>query len=303
MKYLIFGNNGQLGKEFTNQLKANEIEVIGYDLPYFDVSDFLTVSQIINREKPNVVLNCAAYTNVELAESSYEDAYKINATGVENLAICCKRDNAKLVHFSTDYVFDGKRNTPGLYNEDDAPNPINTYGTTKLRGEELGLSANGDILILRTSWLYSEEPNNFLFKVLQWANNSEHIKVADDEFSIPTSARLVVSIALKSINNNLSGLYNLTCTGYCSRFDWAKEILKLAKSNTIIYPAKAKDFVQLAKRPAFSALNNAKLSAALQIDIPYWLDDLTDFWSWKEDKNRLATPTIRRIRMDTGFMD
>jgi dTDP-4-dehydrorhamnose reductase len=136
MKYIIFGNKGQLGREITNLLTHKGIECLGYDLPDYDISNYPLMSNLINVQEPDVVVNCAAYNDVDLAELSYEEAFRSNVAGIENLAFICARNKVKLVHYSTDYVFDGIKKVSGMYLEDDRTNPINTYGATKLQGEK-----------------------------------------------------------------------------------------------------------------------------------------------------------------------
>jgi dTDP-4-dehydrorhamnose reductase len=330
MKYLIFGSKGQLGKEIINLLESKNVELLGYDLPECDISNFLEISQIMHAEKPEIVINCAAFNNVDLAEIEFEDAYKTNALGVENLVSICKRENAKFVHFSSDYVFDGNRNISGLnnsslnidnlnltelglYNENDIPNPINSYGKTKLDSEIFIAKEYPEALVFRTSWLYGEGEQNFIFKLQKWAESSKYLKISDDEFSVPTSTRLVAEIVYQAINNNLTGLFHLTCTGYASRFEWAKLIFELEKkynnspykqlkNETILYPAKSQDFNLLAKRPAFSAMDNSKIAEKLQIEIPHWKNELELFFKNRySDKNK--SHNFRKLRNETGIIE
>ena len=301
MKYIIFGNEGQLGKELTNLLKSKGIECLGYDLPDYDISNFLLMSQLINTQKPDVVINCAAYNDVDLAELSYEDAFRSNVAGVENLAALCKRENVKFVHYSTDYVFDGIKKVSGMYVEDDQTHPLNTYGSTKLQGEQLALSQNDDVLIFRTSWLYGDGEKNFVHKVLRWVEGREHIKFSTDEFSVPTSTRLVASVTVKAINNNLTGIYHLVNTGYASRYDWAKMIIEQYDIDIIVYPALTKDFSTIAKRPLFSAMSNEKISAALRIEIPHWKAEFIEFAAQQMKKEKANH--IRQLRNETGIAE
>lgn len=294
MKYIIFGNYGQLGRAIFNLLKIQGASILGFDLPDFDISDFLLISKIMDTEKPDIVINCAAFNEVDVAENDFESAYKINATGVENLAIFCKRENAKLVHFSTDYVFDGNRYTPGLYTEDDKPNPINNYGKTKLEGEKLIFKHLDNALILRTSWLYGDGTHNFIFKLDQWSKDNKILKIVNDEFSIPTSTSLVAQTTLKAINHNMSGLYHLTCTGYCSRYDFAKAYFNEINEEQIIYPCATKDIFSFTKRPSFSALSNAKICKELQIELPYWKDELISYLH-KDDKKH---PNLVKLHIE-----
>jgi dTDP-4-dehydrorhamnose reductase len=248
---------------------------------------------------PDVVINCAAYNDVELAEISYEECYRTNAAGAENVALVCGRKNIKCVHYSSDYVFDGKRKTPGLYTEDDTPHPINNYGLTKYEGDKLVMAGNPNALILRTSWLYGKGERNFMQKVLQWSKEKKHLRIAADEISIPTSIDILASLTLQAINNNLSGLYNATCSGYCSRYDWAKLILETSHSEAIAYPAESHEFAVMCRRPLFSALDNSKLSKALQIDIPNWKTEFIAYMNRRQSE----VHTLHKLREETGMFD
>ena len=294
MKYIIFGNNGQLGRAIYNILEQQGNKLLCYDLPEYDISDFLLLSQIMYIEKPDIVINCAGFSEVDAAERELELAYKTNAVGCENLAALCKREKAKLIHFSTDYVFDGKRHTPGLYTEEDKPNPINNYGKTKLEGEELIFKHLDNALIMRTSWLYGDGTNNFLFKLEQWSKENRILKIVNDEFSIPTSTHLVAKITMKAINNNLSGLYNLTCTGYCSRYEFAKAYFNETNKEQIIYPCTSNDIYAFTKRPVFSALSNTKICEALNINLPHWKEELISYLH-KDDKTQ---PNIVKLHIE-----
>ncbi|MCL2040294.1 MAG: dTDP-4-dehydrorhamnose reductase [Bacteroidetes bacterium] len=294
MKYIIFGSEGQLGRAINNILVQKEVEIFRYDLPDYDISNFLLISKIINDQKPDIIINCAAFNEVDAAEKDYEIAYKTNVVGVENLAVICKRENVKLVHFSTDYVFDGKRYIPGLYTEDDIPSPINNYGKTKLEGEELINKHLDNALILRTSWLYGDGTNNFLFKLNQWSKENKILKIVNDEFSVPTSTHIVAKTTLQAINNNLAGLFNLTCTGYCSRYDFAKTYFNETNKEQIIYPCSNNEIFTFTKRPSFSALSNAKICNALQINLPNWKEELISYLR-KEDKKQ---PNIVKLHIE-----
>ncbi len=300
MKYLLLGCNGQLGKQFSKLFKSKEINFAEYDLPYLDIFDYAKLSQAILHTKPDVVINCAAYNNVDYAELNYEDAYKVNAVGVENIAKVCSRNNIKLVHYSTDYVFSGIKRTAGLYNENDIPEPINNYGRSKLEGEKAIKNIYENFLIFRTSWLYGDGEQNFIFKALKWAESQDIVKIADDEFSVPTSVNLLADISLKAINNGLTGLFHITNTGYASRLEWAKTIYEFSNLKTIVYPAKMADFCLPAARPSFSAMSNDKISQILALNISHWKDELLHFFHSHQKQDMLHH--FRRLRLsERGF--
>lgn len=316
MKYIVFGNKGQLGKEISNLLESKNIEFSGYDLPEYDICNFILMSQLISTQVPTVVINCTGYNNVDLAELNFEEAYKTNAAGVKNLATICKRENIKLIHYSTDYVFDGLRKVAGIYSEDEEEKPLNAYGITKLQGEKAILETNSDALILRTSWLYGDGESNFVYKILKLAETQKHLRIINDEFSVPTSTKLLANITLKAINNNLSGLYNVVNSGYASRYEWAKLLFELLKNdtvvngitinssiiNTIIYPISSKEFVTVAKRPPFSALNNNKISKELQIEIPHWKTEFIDYMK-RINSQKTHLSKFKRLRNETGITE
>jgi len=301
-KYLIFGNEGQLGKEFSNLLANAEIEHYGYDLPAVDLFNYAQIDSVIKRHEPDIIINCAAFNNVDLAEFEYEAAYRTNVLGVDNLVRLCEKNDIKLVHFSTDYVFNGIKRFPGLYDEDDIPDPVNNYGRTKLEGEKLIQENLENFLIFRLSWLYGKGEQNFIHKLLTWAKDTKILKIANDELSVPTSTRLVAEISLKAINNNLTGLFHLTNTGYASRFDWAKEVFEIMEIKQIIYPAKVLDFALPAKRPNFSAMSNKKIAEKLQIEIPFWKDELARFLKAQFiDDNLPQEHKYKRLKNEIGF--
>ncbi len=302
MKYLIFGNKGQLGKEFANSLTNKNIEYLGYDLPNINIVNYSDVISTVQNFKPDVIINCASFNNVDLAEFEYEAAYKTNVIGIENLVRVCEKSNIKLIHFSTDYVFNGFKRFPGLYDEEDIPAPVNNYGKTKLEGEKIIQDNLKNYLIFRLSWLYGEGEQNFVHKAMQWAKDKEILHIANDEISVPTSTRLVTEVTLNAINNNLTGLFHLINTGYASRFDWAIEIYKILEMKRIVYPAKMEDFALPAMRPKFTAMSNKKISEALKIEIPFWKDELKNFLTKQFINNQLNEKhRYKRLRDEVGF--
>ena len=233
MKFLITGARGQLGKEFKKLLNSSGEDCISLGHKECDVSNLDKVLEVMTNYKPDIILNCSAYNLVDLAETDFFNAYKINALGVKNLLYAAKKQKAFFVTYSTDYVFDGTKEN-GLYSENDKTNPLNEYGKSKLTGEKWILESGYDrYLIFRTSWVYGEGKQNFIYKLMQWAKNSEYLKIAYDEISIPTSTRTIANITIKAIENSLTGLYHLTNSGYASRYEWAKEILKIKNINKL----------------------------------------------------------------------
>jgi dTDP-4-dehydrorhamnose reductase len=281
-KILQIGTKGQLGWELLRTC-APLGEVVALDYPEVDLSDSVGLRALVRNVKPDIIINAAAYTNVDKAESEPELARAINATGPHVLAEEAKKIHAVLVHYSTDYVFDGTKGSP--YVETDQPNPLNVYGQTKLEGEQ-AISASGCVkLILRTSWVYSMRQGGFVTKVLQWAREQEVLRVVDDQISSPTSARMLAEITALVLAQGRDdvfgylrekgGLYHCAGGGSCSRYEWAKAILELdpRKEEQVVkelLPAKSSEFSVPADRPMISVLNNAKLEKTFGLRLPPW---------------------------------
>lgn len=279
MRFLITGAKGQLGGEFVRVLEERDEKYISFGKEDLDVRDFSKVLEILRLYKPRIVINCSAYNQVDRAEDEFEQALAVNSIGVSNLAIACREIGSFLVHYSTDYVFDGEKE--GLYTEDDSPNPLSKYALSKYLGEKQISAIMDSYLIFRTSWVYGEGKQNFLYKLSQWAQNQDYLRIACDEFSVPTSTRIIVEVTLKALDNGLSGLYHLVCSGFASRYEWAKEYLRIKGIKKFIYPASQAEFGLPAKRPRFSAMNNEKLTKALNISIPAWDEELKRFFGGK----------------------
>jgi len=275
MKYLILGANGQLAKEFLKTLPAEK--VIGLTRDKCDIANFYEVQDALGFYKPDITINCAAYNKVDDAEIDFTESFKVNSLGAYNLALACKNFNSFLVHYSTDYVFDGKKES-GLYEENDKPNPINQYGRSKLLGEKIIKEILGDkFLIFRVSWVYGEGKQNFVYKVLSWIKKNPYLKVSFDEVSVPTATTTIVAFTLQSLKEGLTGVYHLTNSGYASRFEFAKKIIEFLGIRKFIKPVTASSFNLPAPRPLFSALSNQKLSHTLNVTIPHWEESLYKF--------------------------
>jgi len=280
MKYLITGAKGQLGREFVRALETLGAEFLALSREDLDIRDFQKVIDIFRQFKPQVVINCSAYNQVDKAEDEFDKALTVNCIGVSNLAIACRETGAFLVHYSTDYVFDGEKQ--GLYIENDKPNPLSKYALSKYLGERQIEAVLENYLIFRTSWVYGEGTQNFLYKLTQWIQSQDYLKIACDEFSVPTSTKIIVDVTLKALKSGLKGLFHLVCSGYASRYEWAKEYIRLKKIEKFIYPVSQAEFSLPAKRPRFSAMSNKKISKALNITIPLWNEELKRFvWGEK----------------------
>lgn len=280
--FLITGRNGQLARAF---LKAFEKRSIRYMAPgenEFDITDPVKTDAIIGSCRPDVVINCAAYNLVDKAEQEPEKAFLVNATGAKNLARAAQKQGAWLVHFGSDYVFDGSKEN-GLYGEGDPVNPLNVYGKSKLDGENIVEQEAEKHLILRLSWVYGDGMQNFLHKLREWSRTNKYLKIACDEFSVPTSTRTIVDITMTALEKGLSGMFHLVNTGYCSRYEWAKLALSVMGINKFIRPVSMIDFNLPAKRPMFSAMSNDTLSRLLDVRIPAWEEAVAAFLREQKD--------------------
>jgi len=273
MKYLITGANGQLAREFISKLEGKNVYY--FDREKLDISDERNLREAIDYVKPDIFINCAAYNNVDLAESEKEKSFSINSAALKNIALFSYKYKTKIIHFSTDYVFDGSRSE--LYKEDDIPNPINTYGRSKLEGEKNLKSNYENYIIFRVSWVYGEGKQNFIYKLMNWAKNYKKLRISTDEVSIPNSTSFIVNIVLKAIDNDLKGLWHLASCGYVSRYEWAKKVFEILKIDIEIEKAKQNDFNLPAKRPPFSAMSNDNIRNVLWVDIKRWDEYLYDF--------------------------
>lgn len=276
MKYLIIGSKGQLGRHFCKILKDRDYNYVSSDLPEIDITSTVSILKEFEKSKPNIVINCAGFTNVEEAEKNPHLAYEVNQEGVRNLSKTCREFNTFLVHYSTNLVFDGIKEDP--YVETDITNPINEYGKSKLAGEKAIQEEMFDnYLILRTSWLYGEGTQNFIYKFLKRNTEGKELVGVTNEISTPTSTKLLVDVTLKALEKNLKGIYHLVPSGSASRWDWAMEILNILNKPKEIKKVKVEYFNLLAKLPKNTTLDNSKISKELRIKIPSWKDELKQF--------------------------
>ena len=280
MKILLFGEYGQLGWELHRTLQGLG-QVIAYDYPVVDFTVSSTLVRILKDSRPQIVINAAAYTDVESAESETNRARLINTEAPGLLAETCRSLGAAFIHYSTDYVFDGKKGS--LYLETDPPHPLNVYGQTKLEGERAVLQVGGTSLILRTAWVYSMRRDSFVTKVLSWAHSQHEMRIVADQASNPTWARALAEITVQLLAqagpdsvpwlSERRGLYHLAGWGYASRLEWAKEILRNDPNQgrqVRILPARSTEFPTAAERPPFSALNCGKFERVFALRLPDW---------------------------------
>jgi dTDP-4-dehydrorhamnose reductase len=268
MKFLITGANGQLAKEFTSGLKEAGHETAVFDKETLDISNLDAVTETVGNCQPDIILNCAAYNFVDKAEEDFDTAYRVNATGVKNLASVCRQNNIFMVHYGTDYIFDGTKTD--FYIEEDVPNPVNRYGRSKLQGERFLMEEMNAFLLFRVSWVFGEGKQNFLYKLVEWARKNRVLRIVCDQISIPTYTKDIVNLTMFSINKGLKGIYHLTSSGYVSRYEVARYFLERLGMDNLILPVGSDYFAVTARRPFFSALSNRKISNDLNVDIPDW---------------------------------
>ena len=282
MRILLLGKNGQLGWELQRTL-ATLGEVIAVDYPEIDLAQEGAAQKTVRQARPQLIVNASAYTAVDQAESEEELAYAVNARAPGVLAEQAVDLGAALIHYSTDYVFDGSKGSP--YIESDTPNPLNVYGRSKLAGEQAIEHIGGAHLILRTSWVYSLRRDSFVTKVLQWSRKQPSLRIVDDQVSNPTWARMLAETTAQLIAKaggdpsgwlgERRGLYHLAGNGFASRLEWAQAILshdphKEEQVTREILPAHTADFPTLAQRPLFSALNCDKFAHTFGLCLPGW---------------------------------
>ena len=278
-KILITGSNGQLGKEVDLALeKFPELQGEFHDIDTLDITNQDAVNALFELKKFDYVINCAAYTNVDKAESDEETALLINAKAVEILALASKQNGSKLIHISTDYVFDGTAHLP--YKEDDQTQPTGAYGRTKLKGEIAAL-LNPESLVIRTSWLYSIHGNNFVKTMMRLGSERNQLHVIFDQVGTPTCARDLAQAIVSIINQTsteacefVSGIYHFSNEGVCSWYDFATEIMNLANIDCQVNPLESKDYPTPVARPHYSVLNKSKIKSTYNLSIPYWKTSL-----------------------------
>jgi len=273
---LVTGSNGQLGSEIKALSASYDYNFFLTDRMSLDITEKEEIKDYIDEHSIDIIINTAAYTAVDKAEEDKNNANKVNHLAVKYLAEIAKENNIKLIHVSTDYVFDGKNYKP--YNEDDVTNPNGVYGSTKLDGEKAMQKVNAlNSIIIRTSWVYSSFGANFVKTMLRLGKEREELGVIYDQVGTPTYAKDLAKAILDiipNINNETVAIYNYSNEGVLSWYDFAKEIMKMAKINCQINPIETKEYPTPATRPHYSLLNKSKIKKEFDIIIPYWKDSL-----------------------------
>ncbi|WP_202975202.1 dTDP-4-dehydrorhamnose reductase [Vallitalea guaymasensis] len=271
---MIIGVNGQLGHDAVKLLSPYH-KIVGLDKDTLDITNFIELQNRITEIRPELIINCAGYTNVDDCEINYESAYNTNAQGCYNLALIAKKYDCILVHISTDYVFDGEKDEP--YIESDLPNPINIYGSSKLLGETIITTISPKYFILRTSWLYGTHGNNFVKTILRLSETKEVISVVNDQIGTPTYTIDLINVFSKLIKTNAYGIYHISNEGRCSWYEFAKKIIKLTNKETTIIPITTNQSKRKADRPHYSVLENSMLKHRFGYTLRNWEEALTEF--------------------------
>ena len=272
MKILVTGAAGQLGREIAKQ--GQEHELILTDIDNLDITDGKATMFFFRDVKPDAVIHCAAYTNVDGAEADADGAFKVNVIGSQNIAAGCLETGARLVYVSTDYVFDGAGSTQ--YREFDAVNPQTVYGRTKWQGEEIVRQILGRHYIIRTAWLYGEG-NNFVRTMLRLAETQSSLRVVADQIGTPTSTVDLAWSVFRMLASDAYGTYHATCQGQCSWYEFAREIFLRTGKAVEVVPVTTAEFIRPAKRPAYSVLDNYMLRMSVGDPTRHWQEALHEY--------------------------
>jgi dTDP-4-dehydrorhamnose reductase len=270
MRALITGASGQLAGAFANRFREIGADFLAPPEAQLDITNPESVEAVVAGFRPDVILNGAAYNNVDAAEQAPAPAFAVNRDAVRILASAARRQGARLVHYSSDYVFDGTAGTP--YREQDSTGPLNVYGQSKLEGEQEALAAGTGNLLLRVSWVFGDGTQNFFFKLREWVRTRQTLRIVWDQLSVPTYTEDIVTFTLKALDQGLEGRWHLTNSGYASRYETARFFLKCIKNDCFVIPVGSDAFPSPARRPFCSVMSNRSLSTALHAGIPAWED-------------------------------
>ena len=277
MNVLVTGANGQLGNEMRLMAQNSSHHYIFTDVEELDITDFNAILQTVKEKEIQIIVNCAAYTNVDKAENDFDIANALNNIAVGRLANVAKAQNATLIHISTDYVFNGNNHIP--YTEDDITDPIGVYGKTKLAGEETIKKVGCNYIILRTAWLYSKWGNNFVKTMLRLAKEKGELRVVSDQIGSPTYAgdlaKAIVAIVSDDNVMEKPGVYHYSNEGICSWYEFAREIMSAGGMECRVEPLTTEQYPTKAKRPAYSVLDKTKIKKSFSLEIPEWQEALT----------------------------
>ncbi|MHC4266884.1 MAG: dTDP-4-dehydrorhamnose reductase [Planctomycetota bacterium] len=289
MKILITGSNGMLGTDLLNLLRKEmsspthkeRIKVIEAPHDKLDISIKDEVSEVVSRHTPDIIINCAAFTNVDKCETERETAFNVNAMGPKYIAAAAKECGAMVIHISTDFVFDGNSGRP--YVEEDQTNPLSEYGRTKLEGERNIQDFCNSFLIVRTSWLYGHKGINFVSKMLELAEHKKELSIVTDEIGSPTYTPDLAKALWTLIKQKCEGIINVSNDGSCSRYEWAEYVFKTRGYNIKINPIKSLEYKRPAKVPLNSTLNCQKFTTITGMRMRPWQEAVTEYLTNKTD--------------------
>lgn len=272
-KIAVLGARGMLGSDIIRLFSSRDINVVSLDLPEFDITNPEQLKEVCLQN--DIIINCAAYTNVELAESESDIAFAVNSEAVGSLGEYSKESGAKVIHISTDFVFDGKLDRP--YVETDQTNPINVYGQSKLQGEQRLLSELADSCIIRVEWTYGKSGNNFVNKMIELAGKHSELKVVCDQIGSPTATTEIAGLILDILDDIPEGVYHFAADGYVSRFDMAEFIFRQLGVNINLEKCQSHEFESKAQRPVNSQFNTNKIQSVIKNQIRPWDAVLADY--------------------------
>lgn len=279
---LITGSKGQLGYDFQKILKNRGIDFIATDYDELDITDVEEVRRFVLDKNIEIIINCAAYNDVDRAEIDSENCYKLNSFAPKNLAKIAKEIGADFVTYSTDFVFDGEKTIP--YSEDDIVNPLSIYGKSKSIGEKLVQEEYNRVYIIRTSWVFGIGNNNFIKQIIKWSKDRNSLRIVDDQVSSPTYSYDLAYYSLKLIESGKYGLYHMSNDGECSKYEQAKYILKKIGWKGVLEKASTDEFKLKAKRAKYIKIGSDKLEKTIGEKLPHWKDGIDRFLTEFEER-------------------
>lgn len=275
MKVLVTGVNGQLGYDVVKELEKRGHEAIGVDRKEMDLISTEQIKECIENIKPEAIIHCAAYTAVDKAEDEEDLCRRVNAIATKDIAECAKKLDIPMIYISTDYVFDGTKD--GEYTEDDIPNPINVYGKTKYEGELYVQELLEKYYIVRISWVFGENGNNFIDTMLRLAKERESLRVVNDQFGSPTYTKDLAPLLVDMIKTDKYGIYHATNEGYCTWYEFAKEIFKISNIEIEVIPVNTSEYPTKSKRPINSKMSKIKLKDNKFVRLRSWKNAIKEY--------------------------
>lgn len=288
MKVLLLGHKGMLGNDLMAQFRHRH-DVIGMDREEIDITRASECRRAVAEIQPQLVINAAGYTNVDACETAKEECFAVNAEAVKNIAQACHDQNITIIHYSTDYVFDGNADHP--YTEEDPCNPINTYGASKLAGEHHLKRLTDNFILIRIAWLYGAKGKNFVGAILDRARETGKLTVVDDQMGSPTCTRDLAAATELLVDKNARGIFHVTNRGSCTWYDFARKILKEARLDQVeLSPMKTGELQRAARRPAYSVLGMQKFVAATGKTMQPWQLAFSDYYSFVTSRTCMSPP-------------